>query len=97
MGAYEFDSSVVLSVKEIDSSPLDIYSSGYKTLVIHGVFNAKTTANVYSLQGKLVASKTFDKFSTSNTLDVSTLSTGIYIVKMHNAKHQVQTKKLFIQ
>jgi len=97
VGAYEFDSSVVLSVKEIDSSPLDIYSSGYKTLVIHGVFNAKTTANVYSLQGKLVASKTFDKFSTSNTLNVSTLSTGIYIVKMHNAKHQVQTKKLFIQ
>ena len=96
-GAYEFDSNVVLSVKEIDSSKLDIYSTGYKTLVIHGVFNAKTTANVYSLQGKLVASKTFDKFSTSNSLDVSTLSTGIYIVKMHNVKHQVQTKKLFIQ
>ena len=96
VGAYEYD-SVVLSVKEIDSSKLDIYSTGYKTLVIHGVLNAKTTANVYSLQGKLVASKTFNKFSTSNTLDVSTLSTGIYIVKMYNAKHQVHTKKLFIQ
>ena len=88
---------VVLSVKEIDSSKLDIYSTGYKTLVIHGVLNAKTTANVYSLQGTLVASKTFNKFSTSNSLDVSTLSTGIYIVKMYNAKHQVHTKKLFIQ
>ena len=87
----------VLSVKEIDSSKLDIYSSGDKTLVIHGVLNAKTTANVYSLQGKLVASKTFNKFSTSNTLDVSMLSTGIYIVEMYNAKHQVHTKKLFIQ
>ena len=97
VGAYEFDSNVVLSVKEIDSSKLDIYSSGNKTLVIQGVLNAKTTANVYSLQGKLVASKTFNKFSTSNTLDVSTLSTGIYIVKMYNAKHQVHTKKLFIQ
>ncbi|MDB0040503.1 T9SS type A sorting domain-containing protein [Polaribacter sp.] len=96
-GAFEFDSNVVLSVKEIDSSSLDIYSSGYKTLVIHGVLDAKTTANVYSLQGKLVASKTFNKFSTSNSLDVSMLSTGIYIVKMYNANHQVQTKKLFIQ
>ncbi|MDB4216647.1 T9SS type A sorting domain-containing protein [bacterium] len=95
-GAYEHDSAV-LSVKDIDSSKLDIYSTGHKTLVIHGVFNAKTTANVYSLQGKLVASKTFEKFSTSSSLDVSTLSTGIYIVKMHNANHQVQTKKLFIQ
>ena len=95
-GAYEFDSTV-LSVKEIDSSKLDIYSSGYKTLVIRGVFNAKTTASVYSLQGKLVASKTFDKFSTSNSLDVSTLPTGIYIVKMYNTNHQAQTKKLFIQ
>ncbi|MDB4167105.1 T9SS type A sorting domain-containing protein [Polaribacter sp.] len=96
-GAFEFDNNVVLSVKEIDSSSLDIYSSGYKTLVIHGVLDAKTTANVYSLQGKLVASKTFNKFSTSNSLDVSMLSTGIYIVKMYNANHQVQTKKLFIQ
>ena len=96
VGAYEYDSTV-LSLKEIDSSKLDIYSSGYKTLVIHGVLDAKTTANVYSLQGKLVASKTFNKFSTSNSLDVSTLSTGIYIVKMYNAKHQVHTKKLFIQ
>ena len=96
VGAYEYDSTV-LSVKEIDSSKLDIYSTGYKTLVIHGVLNAKTTANVYSLQGKLVVSKTFDKFSTSNTLDVSMLNTGIYIVKMYNAKHQVHTKKLFIQ
>ena len=95
VGAYEHG-SVVLSVKEIDSSSLDIYSTGHKTLVIQGVLNAKTTANVYSLQGKLVASKTFDKFSTSNTLDVSSLSTGIYIVKMYNAKHQVQSKKLFI-
>ncbi|MDA9968634.1 T9SS type A sorting domain-containing protein [Polaribacter sp.] len=95
-GAYEHDSAV-LSVKDIDSSKLDIYSTGYKTLVIHGVFNAKNTANVYSLQGKLVASKTFEKFSTSSSLDVSTLFTGIYIVKMHNANHQVQTKKLFIQ
>ena len=80
-GAYEFDSNVVLSVKEIDSSKLDIYSTGYKTLVIHGVLNAKTTANVYSLQGKLVASKTFDKFSTSNTLDVSTLQYGYLYCK----------------
>ncbi len=96
VGAYEYDSAV-LSVKDRDFSGLDIYSSGYKTLVIHGVFNAKTTASVYSLQGKLVASKTFDKFSTSNSLDVSMLSTGIYIVKMYNAKHQVHTKKLFIQ
>ena len=96
-GAYEFDSNVVLSVKEIDTSKLDIYSTGYKTLVIHGVFNAKTTANVYNLLGKLVVSKTFDKFSSSNTLDVSTLSTGIYIVEMYNTNHQVHTKKLFIQ
>ena len=95
VGAYEHGSTV-LSVKEIDSSSLDIYSTGYKTLVIRGVFNAKTTANVYSLQGKLVASKVFDKFSTSNSLDVSTLPTGIYIVKMYNAKQQVHTKKLFI-
>ena len=70
VGAYEYDSTV-LSVKNRDSSSLDIYSSGHKTLVIHGVLNAKTTANVYSLQGKLVASKTFEKFSTSNSLDVS--------------------------
>ncbi len=96
-GAYEYESTTVLSLKDRDSSSLDIYSTGYKTLVIHGVFNAKTTANVYSLQGKLVASKVFNKFSTSNSIDVSMLSTGIYIVKMYNAKHQVHTKKLFIQ
>ena len=76
---------------------LEIYSSGHKTLVIHGILNAKKTANVYNLLGKLVVSKTFDKFISSNTLDVSTLSTGIYIVEMYNTNHQVQTKKIFIQ
>ena len=96
VGAYEYDSTV-LSLKEIDNSKLDIYSTGHKTLVIHGVLDSKTTANVYSLQGKLVASKVFNKFSTSNSIDVSMLNTGMYIVKMYNAKHQVQTKKLFIQ
>jgi hypothetical protein len=95
--AYEFDSTVTFSVKVIDSGSLDIYSTGHKTLIIHGVLNAKTTAHVYSLLGKLVASETFDKFSTSNSVDVSTLPTGIYIVKIHNVNHQVKTKKLFIQ
>jgi len=97
VGAYEFDSTVTLSVKVIDSGSLDVYSTGHKTLVIHGLLNAKTTANVYNLLGKLVASETFDKFSTSNSVDVSTLRTGIYLVKIHNAHHQVKTKKLFIQ
>jgi hypothetical protein len=95
--AYEFDSTVTFSVKVIDNGSLDIYSTGHKTLVIHGVLNAKTTAHVYSLLGKLVASETFDKFSTSNSVDVSTFPTGIYIVKIHNVNHQVKTKKLFIQ
>lgn len=94
-GAYEHDSAV-LSVKNIDSSKLDIYSTGYKTLVISGMLNAKTTVNVYNLLGKMIVSETFDKFSTSNTLDVSRLRTGIYIVEMYNTNHQVQTKKLFI-
>jgi hypothetical protein len=97
VGAYEFDSTVTFSVKVIDNGSLDIYSTGHKTLVIHGVLNAKTTAHVYSLLGKLVASETFDKFSTSNSVDVSTFPTGIYIVKIHNVNHQVKTKKLFIQ
>jgi hypothetical protein len=97
VGAYEFDSTVTLSVKVIDSGSLDVYSTGHKTLVIHGLLNAKTTANVYNLLGKLVASETFDKFSTSNSVDVSTLRTGIYLVKIHNVNHQVKTKKLFIQ
>jgi hypothetical protein len=96
VGAYEHGSTV-LSAKEIDRSRLDIYSTGHKTVVISGVLNAKTTAHVYSLLGKLVVSKTFDKFSTSNSVDVSTLPTGIYLVKIHNANHQVKTKKLFIQ
>ena len=94
-GAYEHDSAV-LSVKNIDSSKLDIYSTGYKTLVISGMLNVKTTVNVYNLLGKMIVSETFDKFSTSNTLDVSRLRTGIYIVEMYNTNHQVQTKKLFI-
>jgi hypothetical protein len=97
VGAYEFYSTDTFFVKDIDSSSLDIYSTGHKTVVISGVLNAKTTAHVYNLLGKLVASETFDKFSTSNSLDVSSLRTGIYIVKIYNAQHQVKTKKLFIQ
>jgi hypothetical protein len=62
---------------------LEIYTSdARKELIIQGQLSGSTNANLYDLKGKLVLSKELEQTSNSNALDVSGLSSGLYIVKV---------------
>jgi GEVED domain/Secretion system C-terminal sorting domain/Pregnancy-associated plasma protein-A len=85
-------SSVVLSTTDIEQNSLQIYATATpKELVVIGQLNEKTEAKIYDIQGRLVLNKSLDMSSISNHIDVSLLSTGIYIVKIlgdNNSKTQ---------
>ena len=55
-----------------------------------------TNADLYDLQGKLVLSKTLDLSRTTNTLDTSGLSSGLYVVKVEGG-NQSKTQKVIIK
>ena len=90
-------STEALSIKDSQFNDLQIYATAKpKEIVVNGVLNGKTEANVYDIQGRKVLSKNLNYSSTSNTINVSMLSTGIYIVKVSN-NNQVKTQKVVIK
>lgn len=91
-------SSRTLSAEDIQSNDnLRIYTTTIpKTLVIAGQLRSATIANMYDVQGRLVLSKALNSNSTENTMDISTIGTGVYIVKVANDS-QVKTQKIVIK
>ena len=91
-------SSKSLSVKDMASNEnLRIYTtSSPKTLFIKGALSKSTTANLYDIQGRLVLSKILNSNNTENTMDISTIGTGIYVVQIKN-DNQIKTQKVIIK
>jgi hypothetical protein len=90
-------SSVTLSTEQNDWNDLVIYStSNPKELIINGQLSSKTEAVLYDIQGRKVLSKNLDEFNTENSIDISRIGTGIYVVKVSN-QNQVKTQKLIIK
>ena len=86
-----------LSIDNNTLADLSIYATTTpKELVIKGELKAATTADLYDIQGRLVLNKVLDQYSNANVIDVSTISTGIYIVKIFDGTH-VKTQKLIIK
>ncbi|WP_179006123.1 zinc-dependent metalloprotease [Winogradskyella forsetii] len=94
---YVHYSSEVLSTMENELDTLQIYAStNPKEMIVFGQLNAKTEANIFDIQGRLVLKKDLDQLSSTNHIDVSSLSTGIYIVKIIS-EDQVKTQKVIIK
>jgi hypothetical protein len=90
-------SSVTLSTEDSNWNDLIIYAtSNPKQLVIKGQLNNKTKAMLYDIQGRVVLSQNLDEFNTENSIDISKIGTGIYIVKVSN-ENQIKTQKLIIR
>ncbi|MGC1632062.1 MAG: galactose oxidase-like domain-containing protein [Gelidibacter sp.] len=90
-------SSRTLSIADMQSNDLRIYTTVVpKALVITGQLTSATTANLYDIQGRLVLSKVMNPNSTENTMDISTLGTGVYVVKVNN-DNQLKTQKVIIK
>ena len=90
-------SSTTLSLEDNEWNGLQIYTSlSTKELLIKGQLTGIATANLYDIQGRLVLSKDLDLNSNSNSIDISILSTGIYVVKVDNG-NQIKTQKIIIK
>lgn len=78
------------AVSTVSSSVVNVYPSVVtNNLNVYGV-TERTTANIYSLNGKLVQSKPL--FVGSNQLNVSDLTSGFYIVKLQTENGIVAKK-----
>jgi hypothetical protein len=76
---------------------VQIYSTAStREIKIKGVLNIHATADLYDVQGRLVLRQALRHTSSTNTIDASRLSAGVYIIKVFNDQ-KVKTQKLFIQ
>ncbi len=82
------------SVSEIDE--IKIFANTNKELVVKGELLANSTLILYDIQGKIVLDSVLNPFNRENTVDVSMLETGVYIVKVFNNK-QSRTQKVIIR
>lgn len=90
-------SSEALSIEQNDFNNLLIYTTiNSKTIIVKGQLIAATNANLYDMQGRLVLSKSLNQFNNTNTINISMISTGIYVVKLDNGK-QIKTQKVIIK
>jgi len=90
-------SSTTLSVVSNQLDYLQIYTTDNpKLLVIKGELSTATMVNLYDIQGRLVLNKKLNHFDVLNTLDIATIGTGVYIVKVFN-DNQSKTQKLVIK
>lgn len=90
-------SNSALSITDSDFDGVSIYThQSNKTLTIAGQLTEGTSANVYDIQGRVVASKALASNTTLQTIDVSNLNTGVYIVKLANG-NTVKTQKIILK
>ncbi len=86
-------SSTSLSVDDVALNGIQIYtSSSPKALFVKGRLNTAATADLYDIFGRLVLSKTMDTNSLINEIDISAISSGIYIVKVNNGERSKSQK-----
>ncbi len=76
---------------------LQIYTANsLKQIVIKGPLQVATSASVYDMKGLLVSRQNLNASRTSNTIDVRSISGGVYIVKLEN-NQLVKTQKVIIK
>ena len=87
--------SNTLSTETTDLDRLQIYTLN-QTLFVNGLLNAATTVTLFDIQGRKVLTTELKSGSTNNTLDVSNMSSGVYIVKLNNTTQQ-KTQRVIIK
>ncbi len=66
-------------------------------IVVKGNLDSDTEFRLYDTNGRLVNYKVLEIGSTSQTIDTSALSTGVYIVKLISQNAEKRTQKIVIQ
>ncbi|MCK8481874.1 T9SS type A sorting domain-containing protein [Psychroserpens algicola] len=90
--------SDVLHVAQSTLEILSIYNNTQdRTIVISGELQQGTTGKLYNMSGQLVLSNALNSATTQNNINVSALSTGIYMLELSNSANDIRIHKLIIQ
>ena len=90
-------SSETLSTVSNELDQLQIYTiTQPKSLVVEGELNGASLLKLYDIQGREVLQVALDQFQRSNKVDISSIVTGVYVVKI-SANDHVKTQKLIIK
>lgn len=73
-----------LSTAENELDTLFIFANANKQIVISGLLDTTSTAQVYDLQGRMVMSQTLDPNVSPQSINASALTSGVYIVEVSN-------------
>ena len=74
-----------LSTTDNILSGLEIYSNtNPKEIVIKGQLDSQTTFQLYDIQGRLVTTQLLNTKNTRNSIEVSNLTAGVYIVQLES-------------
>ena len=78
-------SSQRLNVSEDILNGIEIYTStNPKTITLKGQLESQTTFKLFDIQGRVVSIAELSTLNTEHTIDVSNLTSGIYVVQLHN-------------
>ncbi|RED47051.1 putative secreted protein (Por secretion system target) [Winogradskyella eximia] len=95
---YVHFSRSTLGINENIVNGLEIYSNATsRSIEVKGQLNNLTTLRLYDIQGRLIKSNILDSKQTENSMDVSDLTTGIYIVELQNTSGVLKTQKVIIK
>ena len=74
-----------LNVKEIELEALNIFTNySQKTIVIEGKVEQQTSFQLFDVHGRLVTNTALMQQSNRQIIDVSQLTSGIYVIKLKN-------------
>jgi hypothetical protein len=91
----EFKASA-LSVNDPETIAIDLYPNPAKESISFRMHNAENAVvEIYDNMGRMVVKSEISK--TQNTCNVSQLSTGVYVVKIHTQQNDLLTTKLIIE
>ena len=86
-----------LSISENNFETIQMFTTkSSESLFINGELNTNTTVEIYDIQGRLFLTSVLDINSRKNKVDISNLTTGIYIVKLDNGLQQ-KSQKVIIE
>jgi uncharacterized repeat protein (TIGR03806 family) len=92
-----FESSA-LSLEDNPLSELTVISNPEtKSIDILGLVSLETDFNLYDLHGRLVIEQKLDTNATFNSVNVSNLTTGVYIIELKGQGNQKLIKKVIVR
>ncbi len=89
------DNTLALNTNDLNN--IHIYTNySEKSIVVNGRLEALTNFELYDIQGRLVRKTDLNASSISHTIDVSSIASGVYVVKLKN-NSQFKTQKVILK